>query len=198
LARFAAYVAENCPGTHVVVHRGHHAQRIVVPGKPRPVPVQGRRRFRGVDVEAADAWWARLDEHAVTTFGWDQIDLRDLAAPTYREHPWGPYFGHYTPDYYHRFMAELTRLSLGRRLDPDTMRRVELIEQAAVEPWQRRLSEEAAVARVRRRRLLRARARIAELEGAQRRAAARVVDRALRQTLRSSARTRSGPATPEW
>jgi hypothetical protein len=163
--RFASYVATACPTTQVVVHRGHHARRIAVPGRPRAVPLHRRERFRGVDLDAADAWWARLDEYAITTFGWDQIDLRDIGAPTYREHPWGAYFGHYTPDYYHRFMAELTKISLGRRLDPAVMRRLELVERAAAEPWQRRLAEEQAVGRARRARLRMMRRRVAELEG---------------------------------
>ncbi|MET0998237.1 MAG: DUF6270 domain-containing protein [Marmoricola sp.] len=165
LHRFASYVEKTCPTTKVIVHRGHHASRIVVRGRARSIPLHRHKKFRGIDLAAADAWWARLDDYAVDTFGWDQIDLRDLGAPTYNEHPWGAYFGHYTPDYYHRFMAELTKISLRRRLDPETMRRVELVEAAAAEPWQRRHAEEQAVARAHRRRLRVARRRVAELEG---------------------------------
>jgi hypothetical protein len=164
IERFAAYVAETCPRTHVVVHRGHHASRIALSGRARPMALHRTKRFRGVDLVAADAWWARLDDYAIGTFGWDQIDLRDLGAPTYHAHPWGAYFGHYTPDYYHRFMAELTKISLRRRLGSDVMRRVELVERAAVEPWKRRLAEEKAVVRRRRAQLRAARRRVAELE----------------------------------
>jgi hypothetical protein len=165
MGRFAAYVAESSPRTQVIVHRGHHAKGMVVPGRARPVPLHRDERFRDVDLASADAWWARLDEYAVTTFGWDQIDLRDLEAPTYRGHPWGAYFGHYTPDYYHRFLAELTKISLRRRLDPETMALVEQVERAAVEPWQRRLAEEQAVVGRLRRRLRIRRRRVTELEG---------------------------------
>jgi Family of unknown function (DUF6270) len=163
--RFASFVRDACPGTHVVVHRGHHARGMVVSGKARPIPLHRVKRFRGVDLAAADAWWDRLDEYAITTHGWDQIDLRNLEAPTYSEHPWGAYFGHYTPDYYHRFLAELTKISLRRHLDGETLRRVELVERAAAEPWQRRLAEEQRVVRAQRARLRKAGSRVAELEG---------------------------------
>ena len=165
IGRFAAYVAQTCPSTHVIVHRGHHAKRISVPGRPRPVPLHRRERFRGVDLVAADAWWARLDDYAIEQFGWDHIDLRDVNAPTYRRHPWGAYYGHYTPDYYHRFMGELTKISLRRQFGSETMRRVELVERGAVAPWERRLREARAVARVRRAKLDAVRQRVAELEG---------------------------------
>jgi hypothetical protein len=165
MARFAAYVEEVSPLTHVVVHRGHHARRIAVAGRPRPVPLQRYERFREFDLAEADAWWARLDDHAISTFGWDQIDLRDVGSPTYPKHPWGAFYGHFTPDYYHRFMAELTKISLGRQLGPEARRRIELVERAATEPWRRRLAEEKAVSRARRTRLRAARRRVAELEG---------------------------------
>jgi hypothetical protein len=58
-----------------------------------------------------------------------------------------------------------TKMSLRRRLDPDVMQRVELIERAAAEPWQRRLAEEQGVLRVRRAQLRAARRQVAELEG---------------------------------
>jgi hypothetical protein len=189
--RFAAYVEQVSPQTHVVVHRGHHASTIKVAGRPRPVPLQRYQRFREFDLAEADAWWARLDEHAINTFGWDQIDLRDLDAPTYPKHPWGAFYGHYTPDYYHRFMAELTKISIGRRLGPEARRRVELVERAATEPWRRRLTEERAVSRDRRIRLRAARRRIAELEGLGLLAG-------IRYTLGKKLRVRSrpGPSSP--
>lgn len=164
LDRFAEHVRRTSPETEVVVHRGHHARRLMVPGRLRPVPLQRRARFRDVDPDQADEWWARLDQHAIDRFGWQQIDLRDLAPPTYRGHPWGAGHLHFTPDYHHRFLAELTKIALRRRLDTATMARIELIERAAGEPWQRRLGEEQAVARARRKRLRSARRRIAELE----------------------------------
>jgi hypothetical protein len=45
------------------------------------------------------------------------------------------------------------------------MRRIELVESAAAEPWERRVTEEQAVARLHRVKLRAARRRVAELEG---------------------------------
>jgi Family of unknown function (DUF6270) len=180
LDRFAAYVAEASPSTQVVVHRGHHARRLVVPKRPRPIPLHWHEQFRHLDLDAADAWWARLDDYAVEVHGWAAIDLRDVAAPTYQRHPWGPGFLHFTSDYHHRFLAELNKISLRSRLDDDAMHRLEQVERAAVRPWERRLAEEAGVAEARRRRLRALRRQLTELRGQQTSTVTRVLRR-LRQ-----------------
>jgi len=162
--RFAAYVARTCPDTRVIVHRGYNTGHVLVPGRARPVPLRKHTKAPPLDVEAANAYWGRLDDYAIAAHGWDSIDLRDLEAPTYADHPWGPFYVHYTPDYYHRFLAELHKLSLRDRVDPATWAEIELIESASREPVERRLSIETAALEAQGRRLARSRARVAELE----------------------------------
>jgi hypothetical protein len=127
LARFAAYVEEHCPDTTVVVHRGFNTDQLVPPGSARPVPLRSYKKGVRIDVPVANELWSRLDEHAVTTYGWDSIDLRDEGYVTHAEHPWGPFYVHYTMDYYPRFLAELDLIDLRDSLDPDTRARVEAI-----------------------------------------------------------------------
>ncbi len=162
--RFAEYVARTSPATRVIVHRGYNTGHVLVPGKPRPIPLHRHRKAAPLDVPAANAYWSRLDDYAIETYGWDSIDLRDLEAPSYAEHPWGAFYVHYTPDYYHRFLAELHKISLRDRLDPETWAEVALIEAASREPAERRLSVETAVVTVQKKRLQRTRARVRQLE----------------------------------
>ncbi|MCW2759960.1 MAG: hypothetical protein JWR85_161 [Marmoricola sp.] len=162
--RFADYVARTCPDTRVVVHRGYNAGRVQVPGRPRPIPLRKHRKSAQLDVQAANAFWSRLDDYAISTHGWDSIDLRDLEAPTYVGHPWGAFYVHYTPDYYHRFLAELHKLSLRHRLDPASYAEVELIEAASREPAERRLAVAEAIVTDQGTRLERLRARVEDLE----------------------------------
>jgi hypothetical protein len=162
--RFAEHVARTCPSTRVIVHRGYNTGHVLVPGKPRPIPLRRHRKAAPLDVPATNHYWSRLDDYAIGTYGWDSIDLRDLEAPSYAEHPWGAFYVHYTPDYYHRFLAELHKISLRDRLDPQTWAEVELIEAASREPAERRLSVETAVVTHQRVRLRRSRERVRQLE----------------------------------
>lgn len=164
LDRFAAYVSRECPRTVVVVHRGYNTGRVLVPGTPRPLSLRAHAKLSAFDVKGANAFWARLDDYAIATHGWTSIDLRGLEAPSYDEHPWGPFWVHYTPDYYHRFLAELHKISLRRRVDTATWAEIEQIEVASREPAERRLSVEADVVAHQRGAVRRARARIQELE----------------------------------
>ena len=164
LDRFATHVRKHCPDTEVVVHRGWNTDRVLVPGRARPMALSRHKQVAPLDVAATNAFWARLDDHAVSTYGWAEIDLRDLAAPTFAEHPWGAFFVHYTPDYYHRFLAEMLKLSLRDRLDAETMEQVRLVESAAAEPALRRYQVERAAAKVQGDRLTQTRSRVLELE----------------------------------
>lgn len=127
LARFAAHVAEHCPDTKVVVHRGFNTDQLVPPGSARPVPLRSYKKGVRIDVPVANELWSRLDEHAVSTYGWDCIDLRDEGYVTDADHPWGPFYVHYTMDYYPRFLAELDLIDLRGSLDPGDLARVEAI-----------------------------------------------------------------------
>lgn len=162
--RFAEYVARTCPQTRVIVHRGYNTGHALVPDQVRPIPLHKLGEVARIDVRPLNAFWDRLDDYTISTHGWDAIDLRDLEAPSYAEHPWGAFYVHYTPDYYHRFMAELHKISLRHRLDEATWARVELIEAASREPAERRLGVESAAVAEQRTRLKRTRARVRELE----------------------------------
>jgi hypothetical protein len=162
--RFAEYVARTCPHTRVIVHRGYNTGHALVPERARPIPLHKLGEVARIDVRPLNAFWDRLDDYAIATHGWDSIDLRDLEAPSYAEHPWGAFYVHYTPDYYHRFMAELHKISLRHRVDAATWARLELIEAASREPAERRLGVESSAVAEQRRSLRRTRARVEELE----------------------------------
>lgn len=164
LDRFATFISRECPQTVVVVHRGYNTGRVLVPGRPRPVSLREHAKLSAFDVKGANAFWARLDDYAIERHGWESIDLRGLEAPSYDEHPWGPFWVHYTPDYYHRFLAEMHKISLHRRVDPATWAEIELIETSSREPAERRLAEVAAVVADQRRIIKRTRGRVQELE----------------------------------
>lgn len=164
LDRFAAFIAGECPQTVVIVHHGYNTSRVLVPGAPRPLALRDHVKLSAFNVKGANAFWARLDDYAIQSHGWESIDLRGLEAPSYAEHPWGPFWVHYTPDYYHRFLAEMHKISLRRRVDPATWDEIELIEAASREPAERRLAVEVDVVADQRSTIKHAHGRVHELE----------------------------------
>jgi hypothetical protein len=131
--RFAGFVAEHCPDTRVIVHRGLNVDQVVPEDGQHIVPLRGFRPIARIDEARANELWARLDDHAISTYGWDAIDLRDEGYTSYAEHPWKAFYVHYTPDYYHRFLSELHVLDLADRVDPDTLDRVRSVAMATCE-----------------------------------------------------------------
>lgn len=158
LDRFAAFLAEHCPETRVIVHRGLNVDEVLVGDNPRPVRVTEVRKTRSVNVRRANKLWARLDDYALQTHGWTAIDLRAEGYTSYAEHPWKPFYVHYTPDYYHRFLAELLTIDLEDKLDPEDWAQVRAIADSAHE---RAVNQETRWAPIRRKQD----ERIRELEG---------------------------------
>jgi hypothetical protein len=180
LARFADHLRSTSPRTRVVVHRGWNTDRVLVPGRPRPMKLARYTSIAPLDVALANEIWAELDDVCVTDHGWDAIDLRAERCPTSAEHPWGPFWVHYTPDYYHRFLAELHKIHLRHHPeDPQLLDRLAAIEAAAAEPARRELAVERAVVAHLRERNRQSRERLDRLEAGRWRAARRIVSRRL-------------------
>lgn len=131
--RFAAHVAEHCPQTIVVVHRGWNTNLVRVPGQAKPVRMRRHKpMIRPFDARLGNELWARLDDYCIERFGWEAIDLRDEGYTSYADHPWGNFWVHYEPEYYHRFIAELHKIHLRHfGFDDGSWDRVKQIEDAA-------------------------------------------------------------------
>ncbi|MBS4752053.1 hypothetical protein KG112_04430 [Nocardioides sp. zg-ZUI104] len=154
--RFLVWFRENLPETTLVLHRGHFTNRLQLPERPEPVSLKKQGKVASVEVKKTNALWSRLDDIVSATPGVEVIDLLDRRYVTYPEHPWGPFYVHYEPAYYHRFLAELHKIHL-RKAGGATTTMLEELEDGVTE----RLAPELAAARARTKRL---RARVAELE----------------------------------
>lgn len=115
--RFARLVREAAPETTVILHRGHHTRRLLLPGSGRPVPLGRHRSVTRIDPGRMDELWTRLDDHAAALQGWRTIDLRGREYPTSDAHPWGAGYLHYSPDYYRDFLAALNAVHLAATAD---------------------------------------------------------------------------------
>ncbi|MFL6061016.1 MAG: DUF6270 domain-containing protein [Marmoricola sp.] len=133
LARFAAYVGEHCPDTQVIVHRLRSVRTLVRGETDRPTGLRRGANLLPLDVRSTNRYRTALDDHATTACGWEQIDLRAERYSSPADHPWGPYYVHYTRDYNRRFLAELHRHDLTRRLDAATSERIAVVADAGHE-----------------------------------------------------------------
>lgn len=145
LARFAAFLDEHCPDTVVVVHRLRSINQVVLGDDDRPRDLAHRVGLEMIDVPEINRIRARFDEHAITTYGWESIDLRAERYTSHVDHPWGPFWVHYSFDYHPRVLAELHRLDLSRRTDPDTVDKIRAIADAG---HQRLVNQDLFVRRV--------------------------------------------------
>lgn len=132
--RFVAFVAVSSPDTKVIVHRGFNTNRIQLADRPRPVKLQKHKpALSRLNVPRANELWRRLDDFAIQAADAQVIDLTGTDWTTYEEHPWGPFYVHFPPEYNHRFLAELHKITLHEHVPGWLMQRIDEIEAPRVE-----------------------------------------------------------------
>ena len=175
--RFLAWFRAELPETTLVVHRGHYTASLRRAPGERPVPLRSDRTIKALNVKRANRLWRRLDDAAIEMSGARVIDLLDRRYPTYPEHPWGAFYVHYEPLYYHRFLAELHKIHLDKEVDPALRPMLADVERVRVAA--ERSAADAAAARIGA-----LRRRVAALEAAQSRRPAQRARRAAARLLR--------------
>ncbi|MDN5894296.1 MAG: DUF6270 domain-containing protein [Nocardioides sp.] len=141
--RFVAFVRRRTPRTRVIVHRGYNTNLVRIPERPVPMRLRKRRpNISKLDVARANNLWGILDDYAVAVADAAVIDLTDEEWTTYEDHPWGPFYVHFPPEYNHRFLAELHKIVLADRLPGWLVQRIDEIETPRVE--RARLEAESA------------------------------------------------------
>jgi hypothetical protein len=110
--RLVEHLRRVLPDTVVIVHRGHNTDLLTLPDADTPVSLSGSGRLMALDVPLLNRLWSELDDYAVSSTGFEQIDLTGGQYPTSAEHPWGPFYVHYSMDYYPQFLAALSTIHL--------------------------------------------------------------------------------------
>jgi len=184
--RLVGHLRKHLPDLQLVVHRGFNVDRVLVEDT-RVVPLQPFARLRRLRVKEANEQWRRLDDYAIEAGGAFEIDLTTGGYTSFADHPWGPFYVHYTMDYYRDFLAALNLIHLRRTLAASG-RTVELLmlDQA------REASEARAELLVERRvrRIARLRSRVQRLEKQVADFQAESVRRAVRRTAGRRVRAR--------
>lgn len=162
--RFDAFVRKELPDVTLVVHRGHNVDLIRLPDRLRPARLQKHTNIERLDVPEANRLWRQLDDFAIETSGAQSIDLTGTAWTTYPEHPWGPFYVHYEPSYYHRFLAELHQIHLRKVLPASLAEMVTAIDAARAERAGVELDHRDQLLQRQRQRIKRLSARVGELE----------------------------------
>ncbi|MGN6128896.1 MAG: DUF6270 domain-containing protein [Nocardioidaceae bacterium] len=134
--RFYAFFQAHLPHTTLVLHRGFNTDRVTVPGRPDPMRLRKYKKISRLNVPKSNRLWAALDDYVAERSDCEVIDLTARGFTSFAEHPWGPFYVHYTMDYYHQFLAELHKIHLRRAADLDVWGMVEDIDDAGVERYQ--------------------------------------------------------------
>jgi hypothetical protein len=103
--KLANFIAEEVPGCKVIIHKARNVRNMLTNDCGKIVDLSTSGKVKKENVERLNALWEQLDDYAVTTYNWGFIEMPE--SSTFEGHPWGPFYVHYTMDYYQQFLNQL-------------------------------------------------------------------------------------------
>jgi hypothetical protein len=105
LDKLAKFLNEVIPDCKVIIHKSRNVRKILANDCEEYKDLSTSGKVKKENVEKLNSLWDQLDSYAINTYKWDYIELPE--SITFENHPWGPFYVHYTMDYYHQFLSQL-------------------------------------------------------------------------------------------
>ncbi|MCL6633659.1 MAG: DUF6270 domain-containing protein [Alicyclobacillus herbarius] len=106
------YLRTVVPGCRIVIHQARNVDFYMSnDGDLKRLSSSGK--VKRINVDTYNEMWSRMDEYAIIRHGVESLDLfhdDNTAYTSFEAHPWGPFYVHYTMDYYVRFLDCLGQL----------------------------------------------------------------------------------------
>lgn len=103
-----AFLKEKLPNCHVIIHKARNVNIFNDDGTLIDLATSGH--VKKENVQLLNRYWDELDQYVIDHYPVSVIEINDKEYHTYKEHPWGPFYVHYTEDYYHNFLLKLHRI----------------------------------------------------------------------------------------
>lgn len=117
-----AFLKEKLPECHVIIHKARNVSALANDGVLVDLATSGR--VKKENVQLLNQFWAELDQYVIDHFPVSVIEVNDKLYYTYNEHPWGPFYVHYSEDYYHKFLLKLHRVVLENQIEDHVINKI--------------------------------------------------------------------------
>ncbi|OCA84639.1 DUF6270 domain-containing protein [Bacillus sp. FJAT-27986] len=117
-----AFLNERLPECHVIIHKARNVSILNDNGTLVDLATCGR--VKKENVQLLNQCWDELDQYVIDHYPVSVIEINDKKYHTYNEHPWGPFYVHYTEDYYHNFLLKLHRIVFANHINDHTVNKI--------------------------------------------------------------------------
>ncbi len=117
-----AFLEEELPECHVIIHKARNVSALNDNGTLVDLATSGR--VKREDVQMLNRYWDEFDQYVINHHPVSVIEVNDRPYSTYNEHPWGPFYVHYSEDYYHKFLDKLHRVVLESHVDGHVINKI--------------------------------------------------------------------------
>ncbi|SER65265.1 DUF6270 domain-containing protein [Psychrobacillus sp. OK032] len=107
IEKFFEYIAENLPNTKVIINKFKFVDQYISNENSEIRQLSTSGKALKIDVELSNFLLDHLNNHVIDNYNIEYIDMTKKEYMSYEGHPWGPFYVHYTSDYYEDVLKEL-------------------------------------------------------------------------------------------
>ncbi|WP_409295806.1 DUF6270 domain-containing protein [Peribacillus sp. SCS-26] len=105
------FIRSEVPQCKVIIHKARNVEFLLKKGEAKPyIKLSESGRVARINVKQMNKLWNTMDEYAASALQARTIGVKSLF--TYEKHPWGPFYVHYTKEYYREFLVQLHQIVL--------------------------------------------------------------------------------------
>lgn len=93
----------------VIVNKSHFTDYCIV--NDTLIRLSDSGKCKRINVEQTNVIWDEMNEYVIQKHDVLSLDMIDELYVSYESHPWGPFYVHFTKNYYHDFLRKLKILT---------------------------------------------------------------------------------------
>lgn len=139
--RFFQYIQPRLPTTKIIVVNAKFVNQYLSISDNKTYKISELKKDN-LNVEFANEYMLRMNQYVLDQYNAICLDMTNKNYISYDEHPWGPFYVHYTMDYYRDALNRLTRLS---NMEKEKMRIVVFGTGSSAEKFMSQINDEVVV-----------------------------------------------------
>ncbi|MEK5444547.1 DUF6270 domain-containing protein [Fredinandcohnia sp. FSL W7-1320] len=109
--RLFDFFNKELPNTKIIVHKTRNTDYAInEDGSLFKLSESGK--MKAENVKELNKTWSTLNDYVVQKYNTFIIDMTDRYYLSYTKHPWGPFYTHFTMDYYQDFFQKLNQITI--------------------------------------------------------------------------------------
>lgn len=109
--KFFSYINNTLPSTKIIINKSKFVDYYLTSNDQKLQQLSESGKCAKVNVEQSNFIWEHLNNHILEEYNVEYLDMSKKEYVSFEDHPWGPFYVHYSLDYYSDALEELIKIT---------------------------------------------------------------------------------------